>query len=44
MLVTSEVAASPGVDSVPAVAFDMPSVVIVAPDDGAHLALRTSPK
>ena len=32
MLVASDVAARPGVDTVPTVEFDMPSVVIVAPD------------
>ena len=40
MLVASEVAASPGVDTVPTVEFDMPSVVIVAPEDGTVLNLR----
>ena len=36
MLVASEVAARPGVETVPTVEFDMPSVVIVAPDDGSQ--------
>ena len=40
MLVASEVAASPGVETVPTVEFDMPSVVIVAPDDGSQFAGR----
>ena len=44
MLVASEVAASPGVDTVPTVEFDMPSVVMVAPDDGSQLAGRASPR
>ena len=44
MLVASEVAASPGVDTVPTVEFDMPSVVIVAPDDGSQFAIRASPR
>ena len=43
MLVASEVAARPGVETVPTVEFDMPSVVIVAPEDGSQLAGRTSP-
>jgi hypothetical protein len=44
MLVASEQAASPGVETVPTVEFDMPSVVIVAPDDGSHIAGRASPR
>jgi hypothetical protein len=44
MLVASEVAARPGVETVPTVEFDMPSVVMVAPDDGSHIAGRASPR
>ena len=44
MLVASEVAASPGVETVPTVEFDMPSVVIVAPEDGSHIAGRARPR
>ena len=44
MLVASEVAARPGVETVPTVEFDMPSVVIVAPDDGSQFAVRASPR
>jgi hypothetical protein len=40
MLVASEVAARPGVETVPTVEFDMPSVVIVAPEDGSQFAGR----
>ena len=44
MLVASEVAARPGVETVPTVEFDMPSVVMVAPDDGSQFAVRASPR
>ena len=44
MLVASEVAARPGVETVPTVEFDMPSVVMVAPDDGSQFAGRASPR
>ena len=44
MLVASEVAARPGVDTVPTVEFDIPSVVTVAPDDGSQFAGRASPR
>ena len=44
MLVASEVAARPGVETVPTVEFDMPSVVMVAPDDGSQLAVLASPR
>jgi hypothetical protein len=44
MLVASEVAARPGVETVPTVEFDIPSVVIVAPDDGSHTARRARPR
>ena len=44
MLVAGEVAARPGVDTVPTVEFDMPSVVMVAPKDGSQLADLASPR
>ena len=44
MLVASEVAARPGVETVPTVEFDMPSEVMVAPDDGSQLAVRARPR
>ena len=44
MLVASEVAARPGVETVPTVEFDMPSVVMVAPDDGSQFAVLASPR
>ena len=44
MLVASEVAARPGVETVPTVEFDMPSVVMVAPEDGSQFAGRASPR
>ena len=44
MLLASEPAASPGVETVPTVEFDIPSVVMVAPDDGSHIAGRASPR
>src|SRR4029079_7423514 len=43
MLVASEVAARPGVETVPTMEFDMPSVMIVAQDDGSQVAGRGSP-
>ena len=42
MLVASEVAVRPGVETVPTVVFDMPSVVMVAPEDGSQFAGRAS--
>ena len=42
MLFASEVAARPVVETVPTVEFDIPSVVMVAPDDGSQFAGRTS--
>ena len=39
-----ETPASHGVETVPTVEFDMPSVVIVAPEDGSHVAGRASPR
>jgi hypothetical protein len=44
MLLASEPAESPGVETVPTVEFDMPSVVIVAPDEGSHIAGRAKPR
>jgi hypothetical protein len=45
MLVASEPASRPGVDTVPTVEFDMPSGVMVAPSDGgSQFAGRTRPR
>ena len=44
MLVASDPAERPGVETVPTVEFDMSSVVIVVPDDGSHIARRASPR
>ena len=44
MLVASEVAARPGVETVPTVEFDMPSVTMVAPEDGSQFAGRANPR
>jgi hypothetical protein len=44
MLVASDVAVRPGVETVPTVEFDMPSVVTVAPEDGSQLAVRATPR
>ena len=44
MLVASEVEERPGVETVPTTEFDIPSVVIVAPDDGSQVAVRASPR
>src|SRR6186713_930005 len=44
MLVASEVAPRPGVETVPTVEFDIPSVMMVAPEDGSQFAERARPR